>query len=140
MRGFTREKITFVPAGITQKALHMKRSITALFLALGALSAYAQQGKINIDQNPGIGKLLTLYKNVNSEADFYTIQVGFGSYEKAEKLKSDVEVDFPGWYSKIIFDSPTYRVQVGRFRTKLEAERQFIEVRKKYPESLLLSP
>lgn len=118
----------------------MKTVALTLILALSTLSALAQQGKISIEQDPGINKLLDLYKTVHSESDFYTIQVGFGSFEKAEKLKSEVEVDFPGWHSKIVFDSPTYRVHVGRFLTKLEAERQFIEVRKKYPESLLLSP
>jgi len=118
----------------------MKTMAFILFLVFGTLAGNAQQGKIKIEQDPGITQLLKLYKTANSEAGYYTIQVGFGSYEKAEKLKSDVEIDFPGWYSKIVFDSPTYRVQVGRFRTKLEAEKQFTEVRKKYPESLLLSP
>jgi cell division protein FtsN len=109
-------------------------------MALYSIVGFSQQGRINIEQPQGVSKLLDLYKAVNSESDFYTIQIGFGSYEKAEKLKSDVDVDFPGWDSKIIFDSPTYRVHIGRFRTKLEAERKFLEVRKKYPESLLLNP
>ncbi len=118
----------------------MKTAITTLFLMLFTLLAAAQQGRIDIEQDPQISQLLQLYKTANSEANFYTIQVGFGSFEKAQKLKSDAAIDFPGWYSKIIFDSPTYRVHVGRFPTKLEAERQFIEVRKKYPESLILTP
>lgn len=118
----------------------MRTPVISLFLVCYSVFCFSQQGRVNIEQDPGITKMLSLYKTLNAEANFYTIQVGFGSFEKAEKLKSDVGVDFPGWYSKIIFDSPTYRVQVGRFRTKLEAEREYIEVRKKYPESLLLSP
>ncbi len=118
----------------------MKTVIITLFLVLCTAQGYSQQGKVNIEQDQKITKLLDLYKRVNSESNFYTIQVGFGSYEKAEKLKNDVAIDFPGWYSKIVFDSPTYRVQLGRFSTKLEAERQFMEVRKKYPESIILSP
>ncbi len=118
----------------------MKTLLLTVFLALSATFAFSQQGRINIEQPPGVSKLLDLYKKVNSDEDNYTIQIGFGSYEKAEKLKSDVDVDFPGWDSKIVFDSPTYRVHVGRFKTKLEAERKFMEVRKKYPESLLISP
>lgn len=124
----------------TNSPKHMKTVIIIVFLALFTSMGHAQQGKVNIEQDQKITKLLDLYKNVNSESNYYTIQVGFGSYEKAEKLKNDVAIDFPGWYSKIVFDSPTYRVHVGRFSTKLEAERQFIEVRKKYPESLILSP
>ncbi|MEM8764792.1 MAG: SPOR domain-containing protein, partial [Bacteroidota bacterium] len=71
---------------------------------------------------------------------YYQIQVGFGSYQKAQNLKTRVESDFPEWYSKIEFESPTYRVRLGKFKTKLEAERKFLEVRKKYPEAMLLKP
>jgi hypothetical protein len=66
--------------------------------------------------------------------------VGFGDYQKAQNLKSQVEIDFPDWYSKIEFESPTYRVRLGRFKTKLEAERKYLEVRKKYPDAMLLKP
>ena len=100
----------------------------------------AQQGTVNIKQDERIDKLLDIYKSVNSNSDFYQIQVGFGSYEKAQELKSQVDVDFPNFYSKIEFESPTYRVRLGRFKTKLEAERKFLEVRKKYPNAMLLKP
>lgn len=118
----------------------MKRAITTVFLVLFTVLGSAQEGTVNIQQDPRISELLDVYKRVNSEVNYYTIQIGFGTYEKAEKLKSDVAIDFPELYSKIIFDSPTYRVQLGRFNTKLEVEREYLEVRKKYPESLILSP
>ena len=70
---------------------------------------------------------------------FIRSKIGFGSYSEAEKLKQDVEIDFPEWRAKIVFDSPTYRVRVGRFKTKLEAERRFIEVREKYPQSIVIN-
>ena len=112
-----------------------------LLLSIGVLAfGNAQKGNVSIDQDKKITQLLKIYKSVNSSTNYYTVQIGFGSYDKAEDLKSQADVDFPGWYSKIVFDSPTYRVHIGRFRTKLEAERKFIEVRKKYPASLLLKP
>ena len=117
----------------------MKTAITIVSLVFFTSFLRAQQGRVHIEQDSRITELLKLYKTANSEAEFYTIQIGFGSFEKAEKLKSDAEIDFPGWYSKIVFDSPTYRVHIGRFSTKLEAEREFQEVRKKFPESLLLN-
>ncbi len=99
---------------------------------------YGQQGKVTIEQDPKIDRLLQVYTSANSNRDFYTIQVGFGSYNEAEKLKQDVETDFPQWRAKIVFDSPTYRVRIGRFKTKLEAERHFQVVREKYQQSLIL--
>ncbi len=118
----------------------MKVLITAMFLVGCNFLSTAQSGRINIQQDDKITALLELYKQVNSSMDFYTIQIGFGSYSQAENLKSDADRDFPGWYSKIIFDSPTYRVHIGRFKSKLEAEREFLDVRKKYPAALILKP
>ncbi len=116
---------------------------TLVFIALFAgfaLHVSAQEGNINIEQDPRIDELLKLYTEVNSRSDFYQIQVGFGSYQKAQNLKTKVDIDFAGWYSKIEFESPTYRVRLGKFKTKLEAERKYMEVRKKYPEAILLKP
>ncbi len=113
---------------------------TLLLLAACSTFTFAQQGVVTIEQDPKIDQLIEVYKTSNSRANYYTIQVGFGNYEEAEELKDLVKIDFPQWTPQIIFDSPTYRVRVGRFRTKLEAERKFIEVRKKYPAALILKP
>ncbi|UJH68375.1 SPOR domain-containing protein [Allomuricauda sp. SCSIO 65647] len=120
---------------------NISKTFATVAFALGFFFiAKAQEGTVNIQQDERIDKLMTVYKSVNSKAEFYQIQVGFGSYEKAQNLKSQVDIDFPGWYSKIEFESPTYRVRLGRFKTKLEAERKFLEVRKKYPSAMLLKP
>lgn len=118
----------------------MKTVILSVILLGFITCGMAQSGEISIEQDASITLLLEVYKISNSESGFYTIQVGFGSYSKAEELKQQVDIDFPDLKSKIIFDSPTYRVQIGQFRSKLEAERKFREVRIKYPESLLLKP
>ena len=118
----------------------MKTSVfTAILLGL-SLHLSAQEGKVTIQQDPKIDELVKLYADVNSKSGFYQIQVGFGDYQKAQNLKSQIDIDFPGWYSKIEFESPTYRVRLGKFKTILEAERKYLEVRKKYPDAMLLKP
>lgn len=126
-----KKTLSFIPSRIL---------ITALLICGVYTALSAQQGRLSIEEEPGISKLLELYKSSDTADDYYTIQVGFGNYNQAERLKREVEIDFPSWYSRIIFDSPTYRVQLGRFRNKLDAERAFLEVRQKYPASLLLKP
>ena len=116
----------------------MKRSVITVFMVVLTTFCFGQKGEVSIEQDPKISQLLEVYKTANSNRDHYTIQIGFGSYEEAEKLKLDVEIDFPQWKAKIVFDSPTYRVRIGKFESKLEAERNFIEVREKYPQSLIL--
>jgi len=112
------------------------------FIILACSTAFctAQQGKVNIQQDERIAQLLRIYKSVNENSDHYRIQVGFGSFQEAENLKANVDKDFPEWPSRIDFESPSYRVRIGRFKTQLEGERKLIEVRRKYPSAMLLKP
>lgn len=119
----------------------MKKPIyNFLFFTFLTSFCYAQEGEINIQQDEKITDLLAIYKTANEKSDLYRIQVFFGSFQRAQTIKSEVDIDFPGWHSKIDFESPSYRVRIGRFQTKLEAERKLLEVRKKYPSAMLLKP
>jgi hypothetical protein len=118
----------------------MKTAVFSIFLLCCLFLGNAQEGIVIIEQDPKIDQLVKVYNKVNSNKGYYQIQVGFGSYQKAQNLKSQVDIDFPGWYSKIEFQEPTYRVRLGKFQDPLEAERRFREVRKKYPSAMLLKP
>ena len=137
---FDTQRITFVQAVLTSIYKTMKRVYFIAILAFSVTFASAQQGDVNIEQDEKIVDLLDIYKTYNEQSEYYRIQVGFGSYAKAQRIKSEVEIDFPSMASKIDFDSPTYRVRLGRFKNKLEAERKFKEVRAKYPDAMLLKP
>ncbi|MEO0526886.1 MAG: SPOR domain-containing protein [Bacteroidota bacterium] len=118
----------------------MKKHLYILvFISFSAITL-AQEGQLNLEQDKKITDLLKIYKSANESSDYYQIQVFFGSYQNAQNIKSKVETDFPGWSSMIKFESPSYRVRVGKFKTKLEGERKLIEVREKYPSAMLLKP
>jgi len=118
----------------------MKLLVIITIISFSVAVGFAQKGQVNIQQDDKIADLLDIYKSSNESHEYYRIQVGFGSYAKAQGIKENVEIDFPKLSSKIDFDSPTYRVRLGRFKTKLEAERKFKEVRIKYPDAMLLKP
>lgn len=118
----------------------MKIVLYTIFFICSLNYSFAQTGQVNIEQDEKINELLKFYKSSNSSSDYYRIQVGFGSHAKAQRIKSEVQIDFPQLSARIDFDSPTYRVRVGRFKNKLDAERKFIEVRAKYPDAMLLKP
>jgi len=115
-------------------------TVIALFSFTICQFCMSQEGNLQLTEETGIPELLTLYKSALNTSEYYRIQVGFGDHEDAIRIKSSVEIDFPELPSKIDFDSPTYRVRIGRFKTKLEAERLFIQVRAKYPTAMLLKP
>ncbi|MDX1327836.1 MAG: SPOR domain-containing protein [Arenibacter sp.] len=118
----------------------MKKTYIFTIMLFSVLFCSAQQGHVDIQQDSKISQLLDLYKNVNKSTNYYRIQVGFGSHQEAQNLKAKVDVDFPDWPTSIDFESPSYRVRIGKFSTQLEGERKLIEVRKKYPSAMLLKP
>ncbi|WP_051941700.1 SPOR domain-containing protein [Maribacter forsetii] len=118
----------------------MKILSTIVVFACFTHFSHSQSANVNIEQDQKIDQLLEIYKSSLSNNEYYRIQVGFGNYAKAQKIKANVEEDFPELASKIDFDSPTYRVRVGRFTSRLDAERKFNEVRIKYPDAMLLKP
>tara|TARA_R110002020_G_scaffold3514_2_gene15633 strand:- start:46330 stop:46701 length:372 start_codon:yes stop_codon:yes gene_type:complete len=118
----------------------MKTISFTLILVCSVFYCHGQQGNITIQQDEKITNLLGIYKSVNENSSHYRIQVGFGSFQEAETLKANVDKDFPDWPTKIDFESPSYRVRIGRFKTQLEGERKLIEVRQKYPSAMLLKP
>lgn len=117
-----------------------KLIFTSVFLLLLSFKIQAQQGQVSIDEDPQIKRLLAIYKDAKANALYYTIQIGFGSYDDAEELKQDAAIAFPEYNPKIVFDSPTYRVHVGKFTDRLTAEKKFLEVRQQFPGALLLRP
>ncbi|NER09522.1 SPOR domain-containing protein [Muriicola jejuensis] len=118
----------------------MKTALYTMLLLLLPLAGISQKGLATVEQDPEITRLLEIYKKMNSKTEYFTIQIGFGSYTEATNLKADASVDFPEYGARIIFDSPTYRVHLGRFSNRLDVERTFAEVRKKYPQSIILRP
>ena len=117
-----------------------KLIFASVFILLLSFKIQAQQGQVSIEEDPQIKRLLAIYKDANANALYYTIQIGFGSYDAAEELKQEASIAFPEYDPKIVFDSPTYRVHVGKFTDRLEAEKKFLEVRQQFPGALLLRP
>lgn len=136
-----KDKKLLLYVAITRLLAKIMKTLTYILILTFSVSfVNAQNGEINIEQDKKIEELLDIYKSSNESSDYYRIQVGFGTHATAQRIKSEVEVDFPTLSSKIDFDSPTYRVRVGRFKTKLEGERKLEEVRRKYPAAMLLKP
>ncbi len=103
----------------------------------------AQEGEINLSQDPKIGKLLTYKTEINQETDNdnrYKIQIFNGNRKNAEKAKSRFESKQSELKAKIKFETPNYKVWVGNFRTSLEADRYLIEVKKIFPNAFKFNP
>lgn len=127
----------------------MKFYFSLLFFSLFFSQAlYAQNELLLTDnQQERLGddpeKMKALFENYTSlrtQESSYQIQLGFGSYTKAQDLLKQANEVFGEFESRIEFQTPTYRVRLGNFNDRLEAERIFAEIRKKFPSAILIKP
>jgi len=84
--------------------------------------------------------LLEAYISYNKAKGDYRIQIVSGSLATANETLKNLDRSFSGWPNSIDFESPSFRLRIGNFKTRLEAERMLIDVRKKYKNAVLLKP
>ncbi|MCG2610842.1 SPOR domain-containing protein [Flavobacterium sp. SM15] len=114
-----------------------------LFVFLFCQKSFSQTGKINIIQDSRFEKLLNEKRKINSSItvnDRYKVQIFYGSNEEAKKTLSQFKKEFRQLDGTIVYTDPTFKVWVGTFKTRIEAERNYKEILKKYPNALLIRP
>ncbi|WP_313804990.1 SPOR domain-containing protein [Flavobacterium sp.] len=108
-----------------------------------SFKSFSQPGKFNIIQDPKFETLLNEKRKINSSItvnDRYKVQIFYGTNEEAKKTLSTFRREFRYLDGTIIYSNPSYKVWVGTFKTRIEAERNYKEILKKYPNALLLRP
>ena len=119
--------------------------ILCLYLGLTLSSSiiFAQQGTVIINQNPEISTLLELKKQINAEdedSNRYKIQIYSGSRTRAESIENSFDSSFNSWSSKLVYETPNYKIWVGSFRTRLEADKALMKIKKKFPSAFIFKP
>ena len=104
---------------------------------------HAQNATLSISQDPKFEQLLNEKRKINSSItvnDRYKIQIYNGDSETSKRTLSDFRKENKNFDGTIVFSTPTYKVWVGNFKTRIEAERNLIEFKKKYPNGFLIKP
>ena len=115
---------------------------TILFFAL-TTNLRAQNGNTTLTQDPKFEQLLAEKRKVNSSItinDRYKIQIFNGDSETSKKTLIDFRKEYKNHDATIVFSTPSYKVWVGNFKSRIEAERNLAEMKKKYPNALLIKP
>lgn len=114
--------------------------IGTCLLSIGSVSA--QEQNIKVAQNPKFEQMLTEKRKINASLtvnERYKIQVFSGDSETAKKTLNEVKKDLK-MDGTIVFYTPVYKVWIGNFKTKIEAERHLQEIKRKYSGALLIKP
>ncbi len=105
--------------------------------------AKAQNGTTTVIQNPKIEQLIALKADMSIEgelADRYKIQIFSGNLNSAQVALKKFLNKVGLWRGKITYETPNYKVWVGNFRNRLEADRALIAVKKEFPSAFIFKP
>ena len=69
---------------------------------------------------------------------YYTIQIGFGTLEEMNDLRNEFESNFPSVANRLIFETPNYKLHVGKSRNRVLLHKLLREVRAYYPDAFML--
>lgn len=117
--------------------------LSVCFILLTGTISYAQQGNIRVNQNGDLPRLLTLKKEINTSENNngkYRIQIYSGNRKTAEAQKSSMERKIPNLTSTLVYETPNYKVWVGKYRTRLEADRALVKIQEDFPSAFIFKP
>ena len=112
-------------------------------LAIATQKSTAQVAKVSVSQDPKFEQLLNEKRKINSSItinDRYKIQIFNGDTENSKKTLADFKKENKNMDATIVFSTPLYKVWVGNFKTRIEAEKNLNDLRKKYPNAFLIKP
>ncbi|MDB4303173.1 SPOR domain-containing protein [Desulfosarcina sp.] len=105
-----------------------------------------ESGQVQIIQDSRVDTLMAKYILVNEfdpDIKGYRIEIFFESgnqsKNKAIDAKSDFVNKFPEVPSYLTFQPPNYKVRVGDFRTKMEADKFLKDIETIYPSAFIVA-
>lgn len=129
---------------------HIMKKILILVL-FGFMLTHLGFAQANIENKRLLDEVVQLKQQMTKNyklKEFYVIQLHSGDKEKAQDIKQNIdqflndnerEDDFKREVI-IIYETPNYKVWIGKFNTRLQADRFFLKIKDDYPNALILKP
>lgn len=117
--------------------------ITIIFSVVFFAFAKAQTAQVTINQDARITTLLNLKGELEKDGkitDRYKIQLYSGSLNTASSTLKRYRNKIGIWTSSIKHETPNYKVWIGNFRNRLEADRALSEIKKDFPNAFIFKP
>jgi hypothetical protein len=110
------------------------------FLTFNSIEA---QSKLNSSELRTVSDLLNKKHSLESNNELkstYKLQIFSGSLEKAKETQSEFESLELNIESRILYQTPNYKVWIGNYRNRIQADRAFEKVKSEYPNTLIIRP
>ena len=72
------------------------------------------------------------------ESTYYTIQIFYGSLNEADSIHNDFKENNQDVKSELIFETPNYKVRIGKYKDINFASQSLEKIRRIYPGSFII--
>ncbi len=117
--------------------------LISMLVLFSSKELQAQQATITIQQDEKISELLDLKKDLEKEnklSSNYTIQLYYGELGQANAIMRRYRARFGSWPASIEYETPNYKVWVGNFSERLEADRALMQIKEHFSSAFILKP
>ena len=114
--------------------------LTCLFSVSFMFFTNAQEGTVAVNQDEDIETLIRLKKVVNKTKVNYRIQIFNGNRNGAIKAREDFRKTFSDWSTYMRYETPNYKIWVGNFKTRLEADRALQRIKRAFNSAFIFKP
>ena len=120
-----------------------KIKLIFLFFLFFSCQSFSQNFTTKINDEVEFKKLLDLSEKANSEyfsSNYFSIQVFSGVYKEADSVLNIIRNNYVNDSVFFFFETPNYKVQVGKFQSKVEAQKKLRSVIKEFKAAFILKP
>ena len=120
-----------------------KIKLIFLFFLFFTCQSFSQNFTTKINDKVEFKKLLNLSEKANSEyfsSNYFSIQVFSGVYKEADSVLNIIRNNYINDSVFFFFETPNYKVQVGKFQSKVEAQKKLRSVIKEFKAAFILKP
>lgn len=100
-------------------------------------------GKIEVIESPKVKELVNRHVAFNVEKETingYRVQIHFGGErKKAEKIRTEFLQHYPEVSAYELYQQPNFKVRVGDFRTRLEAQNFLKQLAGEFPSAFIVT-
>lgn len=114
-----------------------------LFFLFFSWQSFSQNFTTKINDKIEFKNLLDLSEKANSEyfsSNYFSIQVFSGVFKDADSVLNIIRNKYENDSVFFFFETPNYKVQMGKFKSKVEAQKKLRSVIKEFKAAFILKP
>jgi hypothetical protein len=106
------------------------------FFMISSHEVLAQEEKT---ENQLIEEFIDKKKDFNKEFGYgFRIQLYNGFEVEAKKTRAKFRIEFPDIKTYLVYRQPEWKIQVGTYKTKLEADRALLEIKREFSGAIVV--